>query len=180
MENRRTIKAGDVIQDVKDGMTDEEIADKYRITQEQLAGFVDRLVAAGLLVHPDTGASGPKPPIAQGFRDRRRLPRCHAVVVVRVYDMDDFIAEGYVRELTEDGLQASGLEVRPGDGKRLLIRFDEHSDIRPFQLEAVCRWTRWDEEEGLIAGFQITGITADCKTKLRDLLQHVTLCDRSD
>lgn len=180
MQQKRTIRASDVVQDVREGMTDAQMTAKYQITPEKLKEILDKLIAAGLLASPGTEERKHETPTVQDPQDRRRSPRCHMVVPLPVYDLDDLLVEGYVREITEDGLQASGLDVKPGDKRSLLIRPDEFADIYPFLVDAECRWTGEDEQEGFIAGFSITNITEESKEELRKLLQSVTLCDVSN
>lgn len=177
MKNKRTIKARDVVRDVREGMSDAELKAKYQITHEKLREILDKLVAARLLACPGTEELRPANPTVQDGFNRRGTPRCHTVVQLPVYDLDDLLVEGYLREITEDGLQASGIEVTQGDHRSLLIRPDEFADIYPFLVDVECRWSRQDDPEGPVAGFLITNITEESTQELRKLLQCITLCD---
>ncbi len=180
MNAKRTIKASDVIRDVRGGMSDAELTAKYQVTEAKLAEILDKLTAARLLAPLGTEEAESVSPPVQDPQERRRAPRCHTVVPLPVYDLDDLLSEGCVTEITEDGLQASGLDVKKGDGRSLLIRPDEFADVYPFLVDVECRWTRQDEDDGLVAGFSITHITVESAEELQKLLRSVTLCDRSD
>jgi hypothetical protein len=180
MNAKRTIRASDVVRDVRGGMTDTELTAKYQITEAKLAQIIDKLTAARLLAPLGTEEERPEIPAVQDPQERRRSPRCHTVVPLPVYDLDDLLTEGYVTEITEDGLQATGLDINKGDGRSLLIRPDEFADVYPFLVDVECRWTRQDEDDGLVAGFSITHITPESAEELQKLLRSVTLCDRPD
>lgn len=180
MNAKRTIKASDIVRDVRGGMTYAQLTAKYQITEAKLTEIIDKLTAARLLVPLGAEEERSEIPVVQDPQERRRAPRCHTVVPLPVYDLDDLLTEGYVTEITEVGLQAFGLDIKKGDGRSLLIRPDEFADVYPFLVDVECRWTRRDKDEGLVAGFSITHITPESAEELQKLLRSVTLCDRSD
>jgi hypothetical protein len=105
----------------------------------------------------------------------RQLPRNYLMVRLPVYDMADSSIVGFLRDITEKGLQVAGMNTAKGQAKRLLLQADEFADLSPFSFEAECRWTKPDEQEGILAGFQITKINDESLAYLRKLIGFLSL-----
>ena len=86
--------------------------------------------------------------------------------------------EGQIRDITEKGLQVAGIPVGNGDYKTLLVRAEDFDNIRPFTLQAQCRWTKSATAvEPSVAGFQITDISEEASEELRKLIHALTFSD---
>lgn len=100
----------------------------------------------------------------------RELPRNYVVVRLPLLDLDDPNSKGYLRDITEKGLQSAGIEVKMGEIKRLLIQADQFGEVEPFSFDAQCRWVKPDEDEKWCAGFLITNISSHGLHELRKLI----------
>lgn len=111
-----------------------------------------------------------------GVDQRRVFPRNYVCVSLPVCEADSESDGGHVRDITENGLQVAGLAVTVGEGKALVLNPDGLADIRPFALEARCRWVKpASPEEESLAGFEITDISKQGRRELKKLIHALTL-----
>jgi hypothetical protein len=71
-------------------------------------------------------------------------------------------------------MQVTGIKVKVGEAKSLLIQADELADVYPFVFDAACRWHEISEGQEA-AGFEITNITERSLKELQKLIRYLTL-----
>jgi hypothetical protein len=178
MAEKRTIKAKDIVNDLRAGMTNVQLMDKYQLSAKGLASIFTKLMDAKALRE---GELADRVPLAQdtvNLEQMRCLPRNYLMFRLQVYEANNQVVEGHVRDITERGLQTAGIRAKAGEVKELLIQPDELADVHPFGFEAECRWSRLEvESEQYVAGFQITNISEESLQELRKLIEALTLGD---
>lgn len=178
MSEKRSIKARDVIKDIRSGLTDSQLMEKYQLSEGRLKHVFEKLVDAKAL---DESEIRDRVTLAQestSGRSARRMSRGYLMFSIPVYDTDNIEIEGWLVDLNQTGLQVSGIEAAVGDSRSLLIRADEFVDVYPFGFDAKCRWVEPDETQGVLnVGFEITGISSWGLQELRKLISLVTLSD---
>jgi len=176
MKPKMRIKADEIIQNIRSGMTDEELIAKYHVNSNVLRGIFEKLVDAGLLIRAELSGRASLATDSAIREQPRTRTRHYTMFALPVYDLDDLTVEGYLLDITENGLKVSGLEVKKGQTKSLLVRVDEFADIFPFTLDARCRWVdRESDEHSVIAGFEITNISDVGLAELRNLSRMLAL-----
>lgn len=161
MPARQKIKASEVVADIRAGMTNQAIMEKYGLSQVGLNDLFRKLIAARAIAEGELDGrtseeqEGPDSPIKT-----RREKRHYLVVPLPVYDLNNLTVEGYVIDIGRLGLKASGIPAEVGETKTFLIQADEFADVYPFTFDVHCRWVNSGAEEGEItAGYEITGIS---------------------
>ena len=176
MGKKRTIRAKDIMTDLRANMTDSEIMSKYSLSAKGLESIFDKLIEARVLTDKELRGRVPIFQDTVNLDNARCLPRSYLAFSLPIYDTDDLQVEGTVRDLSERGLQVAGIEARVNESKEFLVRADELQDIYPFVFTAECRWvTQSCETNEAIAGFEITEISKGSQEQVREILRALTL-----
>jgi hypothetical protein len=108
----------------------------------------------------------------------RRSPRAYPVVTLPIFDVDDPTIEGLVQDISENGVQVSGMDIRVGAKKTFIIQAEESCGIKPFSFDAECRWVSPDSEDQMgMAGFEIISISEKDLEELQMVLQTLVFSD---
>lgn len=178
MAEKRTIKARDIIADVRLGLNDTELMKKYDLSVGGLKSVLERLVEAKALAEYELQSRVFLAQESTATRAMRTRARGYLLFSIPVYDTDNLEGEGWLVDIEEQGIQTIGVDAQVGEVKSLLIRSDEFVDVYPFGVDAECRWLETDETEGGVrAGFLIVSITAWALGELRKLKKLVTFSD---
>ncbi len=169
---KRTIVIKDFIRDFQSGKTNQELIQDYELDLWGLRNTLKKMVEIKALALDEVRDRIPSFHGVSDGDDRRSWKRRFVLFSFPVYEADDLEEEGLVNDITENGLQVSGIKSRIGEAKSLLIRADEFADIYPFVFEATCRWINPENERGeFAAGFEITNISEGGLTELRKLIK---------
>jgi hypothetical protein len=172
MAAKRTIKAKDIVNDLRSGLTNFQLMEKYGLSSKGLQSIFAKLMEAGAVRVGELNGRVPLADDTVNLDQMRSLPRNFVVVKIPVYDTTDMTLEGHVRDMTVKGLQVAGIPASAGDLKTLIIQPDEFADVHPFVVEVQCRWSKpGTEDEPWSAGFEITEISEDSVNELHKLLR---------
>lgn len=169
---KRTIAIKEFVRDFKSGKTNEDMMQQYDLDLWGLRNTLKKMIEIKALDEDDVRDRMPSFHEESGGDDRRLLKRRFVLFSFPIYVADDLEEEGLVNDITEIGLQVSGIKASAGETKSLLIRADEFADIYPFVFEATCRWANPTNDRGeYAAGFEITSISEGGLDELRKLIQ---------
>jgi len=178
MPQKRKISAKDIINDIRGGMTDSELMDKYRLSIKGLQSIFRKLEAVRAIKPSELYGRFP------GFDDTievdqvRRQLREYLELSLPIYETERPEKIGSVRDISMRGIGAKGIQASPGEVKTLVINPVDLLSIDPFSFEAICRWVRRDgPNRDYVAGFEITVISEDHEKRLRDLVSKISLRD---
>lgn len=178
MAERRTIKAKDIVNDLRLGMTNVELMEKYQLSTRGLTSIFTKLMDAKAVKKREIAGRVPLADDTVNLGQMRCLPRNYLVFRLPVSDVNNFGMEGSVRDITERGVQTAGIAAKAGEIKELCVQADELADIRPFVFEAECKWSKPEtQNEQCVAGFQISSISSESLAELRELIRVLTLAD---
>jgi hypothetical protein len=111
-------------------------------------------------------------------KDGRRIPRSYPVVQLPIYDVDDPTVEGLVQDLSEKGVQVSGILTEVDQRKTFFIQANEFAAVNPFSFEAECRWVRTSSgDDQCVSGFEITWISDKDLEELRSAIELLAISD---
>lgn len=174
----RPINTKAIIADIQSGLGDIPIMEKYQLSPAEYLKVLDKLVAVRAIAEATTQERKralllqPKPQSVS----KRRLARNYALFTIAIQDADDLSLTGILNDITERGLQISGIRAEIGTVKSFLIRSDVFTVIPPLLLKAVCRWIKpGTRAEDYVAGFEITGISRHDMEGLRKLIGELTI-----
>lgn len=171
MPSLHKIKGRDILNDIRSGMTDQELMEKYEMSSQALKSACGQLCSSGLISKEQLLSRSTER--AEEDTVTSRLPRDYLVVQAPIYDVRDPKTKGVIRDLTEEGIGIIGLEASLDDLKTLVILDDNSRGIDEIVFGAKCRWVKKDSEGGYVCGFRITNITEENLGKLRRLIQEL-------
>ncbi len=176
----RKIEMSRIMADLKEGMGDVPVMEKYQISPTELMSILVKLKDAKALSksHIPERIKALRPRVeAQQNRGR---PRNYLLYELPIYETYSADIAGTVIDITEKGVQVTGIEAVVDETRNFLIDSTETVTVKtPLIFEAQCRWTRQNGSEGVPeAGFEITNIAPECLDELRTLIENLTVADR--
>ncbi len=173
MERKRKIRAGDIIRDVRAGMTVSQLMDKYRFSLKVLRFVFRRLVNAGAITKDELAAQTALYKDGLELRGIRKWIRKTTVFPVRIYDSGNPFSTGYVRDISEKGVCVEGIEAAVGEIKNFIVRSGAFGEGQTVVFEGKCRWVEPQQLpiKKWVAVFEITGISNLDSGELKKLVR---------
>ncbi len=169
------IKIKDIVRDIRSGMAEYDLMNKYGLSSLGLQSAFRKLIEAKAIRYEEICSRSPDYEDTCEMIDSRRMERSYVVFELPVIDVNDGNNSGWIRDLTERGLKISGLKTAQGAVVKLLI-VPEVEDFAPISLEARCRWVSHESRPGRrLAGFRITSISPNSMIQLRRLIEFMTV-----
>jgi hypothetical protein len=173
---KRVITVANFVRDIRAGMTDTELMDKYNLDALGLENAIGKMIKIKALSQEEWDARIPILDEPSEIRVSRALPRKYVYFSLPVYAADDLAVEGSINDISENGLQIAGIRTEVGETRTFLVKPDEFDEIYPFAFDAICRWSREDDEAGdWVGGFEITDISPAGQLELRKLIDSLSL-----
>jgi hypothetical protein len=171
--HKRTIKAKDIVNDIRNGLTDSQLTTKYGLSMKGLQGVFTKLVQAKAIMPEELFDRAPV--LAEDsvtVESIRMDPREKMEITIRVSDAADPKQVGILRDLSLAGIGVRGIETQRGEVRTLAIQASHIFPVDSFSLNAVCRWVRRRRSDGTIdAGFEITDVTQESKKQLQEFIR---------
>ncbi len=188
MPTKRSIRAKDVVRDIRDGRTDAELTDKYKISLAELRFLFKKLVALKAISRAEAHGRLPQEESRPsqdsiGVESLRALPRHAAPFPIPIYDGRNPQVVGTVKDIHEKGVGIAEIEATVGETRTFVVLGDEFVAIEfnTFSFDGICRWTSpGKEHHPALAGFEISHISARDMTELRKLIRSLTIDDPQD
>lgn len=182
MTPKRKIKAVELVEYIRSGMSDPELMERYQLSLEGLRQIFNELVEAKVVSAQELyGRSDAKPVAEEEQVLLRRSVRIRMELPLRIYEIEysTIKKEGRVRDISDMGVGVRGIEATPGDTKTFLVVADKSLQVDPIVFQAECRWVRREgSEREHIVGFEIRNIPDSSAEGLRKLIgQLKTLLD---
>ncbi len=173
MQRKRKIRAGDIIRDVRVGMTVSQLMDKYRFSLKILRFVFRRLLNAGAITKDELAAQTALYKDSAELKGVRKWIRKTTVFPVRIYDSGNPFATGFVRDISEKGVCVEGIEAAVGEIKNFIVRSGAFGEGHTLVFEGKCRWVNPEQSPGKkwLAGFEITSISNLDSGELRKLVR---------
>ncbi len=176
MSPKRTIKAIDVVTDMRAGMTDPQLMDKYRLSAKGLQSVYKKLLDADVITQDELANRIPAFDDTASLDYLRLSPIHELVCLLPIYERNRPGSVGTVCDMTEKSVGVTGIDAEVDDVKTFVIPADEFFSVNPFSFEAICRWVRQGQTtEELIAGFEVTSISETGLEDLKKLLRVLKL-----
>jgi hypothetical protein len=173
---KRIIQARDIAKDIRAGMSDGDLMEKYGLSAKGLESAFTKLANSGIVTVGEIYGqrrSGQDTVIIDDVRD---LPRHFLSMTIPIYEAAHEQRKGLMREVTEKGVGISGIRARIGEVKSLVISCRPFLEVDNIWLEAECIWMNAGKKtEEWYGGFQIIKISPKDLKNLRQLIQLLSL-----
>ena len=182
MSSKRTIRVKDIAHDIRAGMTDAALMQKYQLTPKGLDTVFTRLLETQALTFSELQKRSPAFDADSSYvpsSSFRSSPRDEIGFPLAVYDKKNPAARGIVTDISENGLGMRGMKIAVNEIRTLVVRADDLFQMEPIECEAICRWVKPSHDvRNYVGGFEIQCfLSGDLKT-LQNLLQALTLEER--
>ncbi len=174
---KRIINAREIIDDVRSGMSDAELMEKYRLSSMGLQSAFSKLLNSRLLTVDEIYGQPHRDDENNTviIDDPRKVPSRFLTISVPLYEESREEMRGRLRDITEKGMNITGIDARLGEVKQFVIPCQDYLDVSSIHFEAECRWLLPKKDEAFsLAGFQITQISRKDLTELRRLIGCLT------
>jgi hypothetical protein len=172
---KRSIRAKELLDDIKAGMDDAALMEKHGLSAKGLQGVFDKLLEKSVISLEELHNRGDPFDDTVSIGDLRMAARSYLMFHVPIHEAEHLENEGYIEDVSIEGIQVSGLSCEEGDVMNLLIRADSFQQISPFVFEARCQWAHTNENGENVAGFRITDISNESQEQLQFLIRLLTL-----
>ena len=179
MEPKRKIKAKEMVNDIREGMSDSQLMDKHKLSSKGLQSIFSKLVDAKAIrpreLFNRTQSAGDD---TADVTSIRLVPRDFVEVPLPICDAEDPKNMGTISDVTQTGLGTRGIRVETGETKTLVFFSDRLFPVGPFALQAQCRWVKNGNGNGQVeAGFEITNISETASQQLKKIVEWVAFRD---
>lgn len=185
--NVKKAKLAAIIKDLKRGLGDVPIMEKYGIRPGEYQEILEILSQNGTLNAEDVAnrITQPETPprdiieveVEPENEDPRQDRRCYLITHVRVVDAAHRGVQGQLLDLSKFGCQVAGIPCSVGESRELQVEAEvsEGECIRS-RFTAECRWEK-QEHGSSTAGFEITRIGTEDSETLELISQLMAICD---
>lgn len=177
MESKRIVNAKDIIADIRSGLDDAALMQKYKLTSKGLQSAFTKLISSRLMtVEEIYGQRRSEDEDTVIIDDIALIQKHFLTITAPIHEQGRPELEGRLCEITERGLTVSGMEARIGEIKLFAVPCREFLKVDEIAFEAKCLWSNRDRgSREWSAGFQITKIDRQALAQLRELIQILTL-----
>jgi len=159
MLRKRTINQQQVLNEIRSGTSEAELKAKYRLSSRGIERVFNLLVANGTVDQSELFEKYPSYKRKVTHVEQRRAPRVSLKGKVYIYDIL-LSSIGTLRDISEKGFRAAGIECSIGESNSFLIDFQPLIKADLVLVVARCKWkeTRGHTRKYLTAGFEILDI----------------------
>jgi hypothetical protein len=176
---RRRIPARRFVDDMRSGMPDSALMEKYKLTARGLHSAFRKLLAANVVQPSELVGRHSEYDETIDVNDIRALQRDKVEFPLPIYELNNPDSRGIISDITIMGVGITGFETDVGDIRQFVIPADEFFQVNRVEFKARCRWVKRDESDGeCVSGFEIMKVSRGSLAGLRRLIQGLTLSER--
>jgi len=170
----RQITAGELVQQIRAGVSDFELMENYGLSSKGLEKAFRTLIDAGAIREEELRGRSQSVYDTVFIESMREIPRYYLALTVEIYDATRPGIKGKLRDITEQGVGITGIPATVGETKTLVIPAGKFSDFQQIVFEAECIWTESEGAGGrFVAGFRIASISEQALSDLKALIRSV-------
>ncbi|AFM25504.1 PilZ domain-containing protein [Desulfomonile tiedjei] len=170
MDLKREIEAKDLIFDIRTGMTDAQLMEKYRLTYKGLRSALKKLLNVQAISPEELYERFPLYEVITA-EDMKELVKGPLAMPLPVYESNDPDGKGQVRNISEQGVGIRGLASKVGETKHLVLDPTELASIDLISFYAQCRWVKKKSSGEYVAGFEIIRISREGFQDLKKIIR---------
>jgi hypothetical protein len=159
MESKHKISAKAILGDIRSGMTEAGLMEKYNLSAVAVRMAYRKLVDEQLLDPEKLYGRTHTTEEQTDHGKQRRLARVYPQISLVIHELDDPANDGKVTDMSETGIGVVGIRAKVNEIKTFVIPRNDILLTEEFVFKARCRWTRTEQESQLpAAGFEITEV----------------------
>jgi hypothetical protein len=178
MGEKRQINGGNIIDDLRSGMTDRELQVKYRLSTNGLCTIYEKLVDRGAISHSELSKWSPLYSLRTHYKESRSYPRADLASRVPIYDLGTG-SIGILRDISENGMRVAGIDASVGQARTFQIPIDMFMQADPLLIVAECKWAKpkGTMKQYGVAGFEILDLPANDRNTLQNFITFLLLSE---
>jgi uncharacterized protein (DUF433 family) len=166
------IKIREVVQDIKSGMSDADLMQKYHVAREVLQSLFKKLLDLKAINRTMLFGEVGLQCDTVVPENVRSLHRYLLDLEIPVYEAGFPETQGRIHDISEKGVGTRGLPARVNEVNTLVVLGDAFGVVEPFEFDAVCRWCQLDQVRGeWTAGYQIVDITERALEEVQKIIK---------
>jgi hypothetical protein len=170
----RQLTAGELVQEIRAGVSDFDLMEKYGLSSKGLEKAFRTLIAAGAIEEEQLRSRSQSVYDTVFIESMREIPRYYLALTVEIYEATRPGVKGKLRDITEQGVGITGIPAKVGEIKTLVIPADKFIDVQQIVFDAECVWTEKPAPGGrFAAGFRLASISEQALTDLKMLIRSV-------
>lgn len=160
MDVNHRISGKTLAQDIRTGMGDGAIMDKYGLSPRDIERLFKKLLKSKLITPAELYTVSSLYKIKIDTLKNRRCPRADLSVRIPIYDISSS-SVGLLRDVSETGLRVAGIAVEPGSVKTFQIPVDMYIEADPLLVIAQCKWAqiKGNNRKYFVAGFELQDVS---------------------
>jgi hypothetical protein len=176
MGTQRRINGRVLINDLRGGMTDAELMNKYELTSKSLQAVLMKLVNSQAISDIELCERSPLYRESAEYMRARGCPRAELTVRLPIYDVEASTI-GLLRDISETGLRVAGIESKVGQAKTFQIPIDIFMQADPLLVVARCQWvkTKGKNRQYPVAGYSIMDLSEKDRRSIREFIKLLLL-----
>jgi hypothetical protein len=173
---KRCVDGREFVSDMRSGLTETELMEKYRITSRCLQNLYRKLLKANAISRHElrTDVRACLYANTVEVHSLRTLPRESVICPLLTYTTEDTDTIGRVMDISLGGVGTIGLPAEAGDERTLIIAADKFFDVSQITLSVVCRWTKSENGRPPIAGWEILFSSRESEQALIELIRSLS------
>lgn len=183
MRPKRQIPVKQFLNDMKAGMTDLQLMEKYRVSSRGLQRVFKKLLDVDAVTPAELRTRVPsfEDTVSLDFENLQFPTEEHLECLVPVYDATDPTYTGSICEIGDNGLTIEGLPAKPDEVRRIVVAAQDFFEIESFTVEVRCLWAKPAlAGKPPVAAFEITSIAQNDSPNLRSLVRLVKMQERQE
>ncbi|MGO9572380.1 MAG: PilZ domain-containing protein [Desulfomonilaceae bacterium] len=175
---KRTVSAKEILTDIKTGMDNSALMQKYGLSEKGLQSLFKKLVTLKAISHSELYER------SKSYRERidhirkRKFLRAELTIRLPIYELESG-DKGILRDISENGLRVAGIEATVGQAKTFQIPVDMYVESDPLLVLAECKWVeiRHGGKEYFVAGFEIMDLSESDSEILQNFIGCLLLSE---
>ena len=174
MTEQRKIKVGEVVIDIRSGMTDAQLMEKYKISAIALRQLFKQLLEAKAIQFSELRARNAPYQDAATLDDFRSAIRDQVTFPLAIYEENHPDNSGAICDISKTGLRTRGIKSHKGEIKTFVVPAEKSNISSTIVFQAICKWNQVETDSGDFGGFDLIKILNGNWRELQAFVQSHT------
>ena len=174
MTEQRKIKVGEVVIDIRSGMTDAQLMEKYKISAIALRQLFKQLLEAKAIQFAELRARNAPYQDAATLDDFRSAIRDQVTFPLAIYEENHPENSGAICDISRTGLRTRGIKSHKGEIKTFVVPAEKSNISSTIVFQAICKWNQIETGSGDFGGFDLIKILNGNWRELQAFVQSHT------
>jgi hypothetical protein len=175
MPSKRKISGKEIVNDIRAGLSDTELMQKYSVSSRGLQSIFRKLLSAKAIGPVELHERSSYDDSTVDLEEIRQSLRGYTALTATVYEVRSPEIMGTVKDVTEKHIEVTGIEAGFDETRTLVVLVGKSAKIQPIMVKAKCRWCRTDPQGAYQAYFEIVHVDDDDRKELRKLIRAMAV-----